>query len=67
VRRRDSRMTIEGADPDAAQGTAVKVCGNDRSPETLVANGWKVRFSDRQPLLDAGIFGTFQQLLANFS
>ena len=44
VRRRDSRMPVEGTDADAAQGATMGIRGNDGPPETLVADGWKVRF-----------------------
>ena len=44
VRRRDSRMPVEGKDADAAQGATMGICGNDGPPETLVADGRKVGF-----------------------
>jgi hypothetical protein len=44
VCRRDGRMPVKGTDTDGAQGAAMGICGNDGSPETLVADGWKVRF-----------------------
>jgi hypothetical protein len=44
VRRRDSRMPVEGKDADASQGATMGICGNDSPPETLVADGRKVGF-----------------------
>ena len=63
MRRRDRRVTIDGADADATQGATMEVRGNDGPPETLVASRRPIRFFVRQRLFDSGIFGTFQQLL----
>ncbi len=44
VSGRDSRMTVKGADAEAAQGAAVEIRGDDGTPKALVTNDGTVRF-----------------------